>query len=98
VPHIQSAAASAFVPGGADPQLPSARGAAPQAAELLFDEEPEEPEEPEPEDPDEPEEPPEEPEELVEVDGLDDSVPLFAEGEVAGAGALADDELRLSVR
>jgi hypothetical protein len=60
-----------------------------------LDEEPEEPEEPEPEDPDEPEEPPEE---LVEVDGLDDSVPLFAEGEVAGAGALADGELRLSVR
>jgi hypothetical protein len=97
VPHIQSAAASAFVPGGADPQLPSARGAAPQAAELLFDEEPEEPEEPEPEDPEEPEELSEE---LVEVDGLDDSLPFFAEGEVAGAdaGALADDELRLSVR
>jgi hypothetical protein len=36
----------------------------------------------------------------VEVDGLADSVPLFADGEAAGAdaGAPADDELRLSVR
>jgi hypothetical protein len=55
-----------------------------QAAELLE----EEPEEPDP------------PEELVELDGLDDSVPLFAAAEDAGvdAGVLADDELRLSVR
>lgn len=78
---------------GSGPQQPRAQW--PQAAELLLDEPEEpEPEEPEPEEP-EPDEPEEEALDVFEV--LDDDVSLLAAAAFE-AGALLDDELRLSVR